>query len=220
MSVDLRLYALIDPQRANGRDLASLARLVAEGGATLVQLRDKTSSTRRLIEEARAIGAMLTGTGVPFLVNDRVDVALAAKANGVHIGWDDIQPPDARLLLGSSAIIGLSIKTMQQAQHAPLEHLDYVCIGGVYETMSKDNPDPPIGSEGLRAIATAIRKRAPRIPIGAIAGIDESNAPNAIAAGADGVAVISALSMTPDPKAAARNMRAVIDAALAKRGAE
>jgi len=122
-------------------------------------------------------------------------------------------------LLGRTAIIGLSIKTMQQAQDAPLEHLDYVCIGGVYETMSKDNPDPPIGTEGLRAIAAAIRKRAPRMPIGAIAGIDESNAPNAIAAGADGVAVISALSMSHDPKAAAQNMRAVIDLALAKRGA-
>jgi len=218
MRVDLRLYTLIDPQRANGRDLAQLARLVVDGGATLVQLRDKTGSTRQLIEEARAIRAALTGTGVPFLVNDRVDVALAAKANGVHIGWDDIAPVDARLLLGSKAIIGLSIKTLQQAQDAPLEHLDYVCIGGVYETMSKDNPDPPIGAEGLRAIAAAIRKRAPHMPVAAIAGIDEGNAADTIAAGADGVAVISALSMAPDPKAAAQSLRKVIDAALAKRG--
>jgi thiamine-phosphate pyrophosphorylase len=218
MRVDLRLYALIDPQRANGRDLAQLARLVVDGGATLVQLRDKTGSTRQLIEEARAIRAALTGTGVPFLVNDRVDVALAAKANGVHIGWDDIAPVDARLLLGSKAIIGLSIKTLQQAQDAPLEHLDYVCIGGVYETMSKDNPDPPIGAEGLYAIAAAIRKRAPHMPVAAIAGIDEGNAADTIAAGADGVAVISALSMAPDPKAAAQSLRKVIDAARAKRG--
>lgn len=219
MRVDLRLYALIDPQRANGRDLAELARLVVEGGTTLVQLRDKTGSTRQLIEEARAIRAALTGTGVPFLVNDRVDVALAAKANGVHVGWDDVAPADARLLLGGRAIIGMSIKTLQQAQDAPLEHLDYVCIGGVYETMSKDNPDPPIGADGLRTIAAVIRKRAPQMPVGAIAGIDESNAANTIAAGADGVAVISALSMAPDPKAAAQSLRKVIDAARAKRGA-
>ena len=219
MRVDLRLYALIDPQRANGRDLAELARLVVEGGTTLVQLRDKTGSTRQLIEEARAIRAALTGTGVPFLVNDRVDVALAAKANGVHVGWDDVAPADARLLLGGRAIIGMSIKTLQQAQDAPLEHLDYVCIGGVYETMSKDNPDPPIGADGLRAIAAVIRKRAPQMPVGAIAGIDGSNAANTIAAGADGVAVISALSMAPDPKAAAQSLRKVIDAARAKRGA-
>lgn len=219
MTVDLRLYALLDPQRANGRDLGSLARLVAEGGATLVQLRDKIGSTRQLIEEARDIGAALADTKIPILINDRVDVALAAEADGVHIGWDDIGAADARLLLGRTAIIGLSIKTMQQAQQAPLEHLDYVCIGGVYETMSKDNPDPPIGAEGLRAIATVIRRRAPGMPVGAIAGIDERNAPETIAAGADGVAVISALSMAPDPKAAARNMRGVIDEALAKRGA-
>ena len=219
MRVDLRLYALIDPQRANGRDLAELARLVVEGGTTLVQLRDKTGSTRQLIEEARAIRAALTGTGVPFLVNDRVDVALAAKANGVHVGWDDVAPADARLLLGGRAIIGMSIKTLQQAQDAPLEHLDYVCIGGVYETMSKDNPDPPIGADGLRAIAAVIRKRAPQMPVGAIAGIDGSNAANTIAAGADGVAVISALSVAPDPKAAAQSLRKVIDAARTKRGA-
>jgi thiamine-phosphate pyrophosphorylase len=219
MNVDLRLYALIDPQRANGRDLAQLTRLVADGGATLVQLRDKTGSTRQLIEEARAIGAALAGTNVPFLINDRVDVALAAEADGVHIGWDDIDAADARLLLGRTAIIGLSIKTLQQAQAAPLEHLDYVCVGGVYETLSKDNPDPPIGADGLRAIAAAIRKRAPLMPVGAIAGIDEGNAADTIAAGADGVAVISALSMAADPKAAAQSMRAVIDTALAQRGA-
>lgn len=219
MTVDLRLYALIDPNRANGRDLASLTGLVADGGATLIQLRDKTGSTRQLIEEARAMGDTLAGTKIPLLINDRVDVALAAEADGVHIGWDDISAADARLLLGRTAIIGLSIKTLQQAQDAPLQHLDYVCIGGVYETMSKDNPEPPIGAEGLRTIAAAIRKRAPLMPVGAIAGIDESNAAATIAAGADGVAIISALSMTDDPKAAARNMRAVIDTALARRGA-
>jgi len=219
MTVDLRLYALIDPERANDRDLAELARLVVEGGATLVQLRDKTGNTRRLIEEARAVRAALTGLTAPFLVNDRADVALAVKADGIHIGWDDIAPTDARLLLGTNRIIGLSIKTLRQAEEAPLDHLDYVCIGGVYQTLSKDNPDPPIGTEGLRAIAAAVRERAPSLPIGAIAGIDESNVPETIGAGADGVAVISALSMAKDPKAAAETMRSLVDAALKKRGA-
>jgi thiamine-phosphate pyrophosphorylase len=219
MTVDLRLYALIDPERANDRDLAELARLVVEGGATLVQLRDKTGNTRRLIEAARAVRAALTGLTAPFLVNDRADVALAVKADGIHIGWDDIAPTDARLLLGTNRIIGLSIKTLRQAEEAPLDHLDYVSIGGVYQTLSKDNPDPPIGTEGLRAIAAAVRKRAPSLPIGAIAGIDESNVPETIGAGADGVAVISALSMAKDPKAAAETMRSLVDAALKKRGA-
>jgi thiamine-phosphate pyrophosphorylase len=216
--VDLRLYALVDPERANGRALEALARSVAEGGATLVQLRDKHGGTRRLVDEARAIRQALRGSGVPLLINDRVDVALAAQADGVHIGQDDMAVEDARRLLGRDAIIGLSIKSVAQAEAAPVALLDYVAIGGVFPTASKDNPDPPVGTTGLRTIAAAIRARAPRLPIGAIAGIDRTNAADVIAAGADGVSVISALSMTPDPAAAARELRAVVDQALARRG--
>ena len=215
--LDLRLYALVDPERANGRPLDDLAREVVAGGATLVQLRDKQASTRRLVQEARTIKEALRASGVPLLINDRVDVALAAAADGVHVGQDDMAVADARRLLGRQAIIGLSIKTMAQAQDAPLDLLDYVAIGGVFATASKDNPDPPIGAQGLRALAATVRARAPELPIAAIAGIDRSNAGDVIAAGADGVAVISALSMTPDPAAAARDVRAIIDRALASR---
>ena len=211
MTVDLRLYALVDPERAGGRTLPDLARAVVAGGATLLQLRDKNGSTRSMIETARAIKAATAGTGVPLLINDRVDVALAAGADGVHVGWDDMTVPDARRLLGPDAIIGLSMKTLEQAHTAPLDQLDYVCIGGVFATMSKDNPQPPIGVEGLRRIAAEVRKRAPGFPVGAIAGIDASNAGEVMAAGVDGVAVISALSMVPDPAAAARALRAVIE---------
>jgi thiamine-phosphate pyrophosphorylase len=126
---------------------------------------------------------------------------------------------DARRLLGPHAVIGLSIKTLEQAARAPVEHLDYVCIGGVFATSSKDNPDPPIGLAGLRAIFAKMRARDPDLPIGAIAGIDASNAASVIAAGADGVAVISALSLAADPQAAARDLRAIVEAALAKRQA-
>jgi len=219
MSVDLRLYALVDPERSGGRRLGDIAREVVAGGATLVQLRDKSGSTLRQIEEARAIKAALAGTFVPFLVNDRVDVALAAGADGVHLGWDDMPVADARALLGREAIIGLSIKTPEQARHAPLELLDYVCIGGVYETQSKNNPEPPVGETGFAKLAAVIRGRKPAMPAGAIAGIDEGNAAKVIAAGADGVAIISALSLAPDPKAAAQKLRGVVDAALAQRGA-
>ena len=132
MSVDLRLYALVDPDVSGGHDLAWLSREVAEGGATLVQLRDKAGSTLRMIEEARAIKQALAGSFVPLLINDRVDVALAAGADGVHVGWDDMPVADARRLLGREAIIGLSIKTAEQVAKAPLELLDYVCIGGVF----------------------------------------------------------------------------------------
>ncbi|MGC2472202.1 MAG: thiamine phosphate synthase, partial [Pseudolabrys sp.] len=133
MDVDLRLYALVDPAVAGGRPLADLATCIASS-ATLVQLRDKHGSTRAMVEEARALRAVLEPKGVPLLINDRVDVALAAEADGVHIGQDDMAPADARLLLGRGAIIGLSVKTVEQAQTAPLDLLNYVAIGGVYST--------------------------------------------------------------------------------------
>jgi thiamine-phosphate pyrophosphorylase len=219
MMVDVRLYALVDPARANGRPLPELARQVVAGGATLLQLRDKTSDTRVLVEEARAIRAALAGSGVPLLINDRVDVALAAGAEGVHVGQDDMAVADARALLGPQAIIGLSIKTVAQAEAAPIELLDYACIGGVFATTSKDNPDPPIGLAGLRRVVETFRARRADFPVGAIAGIDASNAAEVVAAGADGVAVISTLSLAPDPAAATRELRKVLDQALAKRGA-
>jgi len=217
MDVDLRLYALIDPAVSGGRTLTDLARRVA-GSATLVQLRDKHGSTRTMVEEARALRAVLEPNNIPLLLNDRVDVALAAEADGVHIGQDDMAPNDARLLLGRGAIIGLSIKTVEQAKLAPLNLLDYVAIGGVYGTTSKDNTAAPIGIDGLRTIAGAIRARAPHYPICAIAGINSGNATDVIAAGADGVAVISALSLAPDPAVAAQNLRALVDSGLAQRG--
>lgn len=219
MSVDLRLYALVDPERSGGHRLADLSRKLAQGGATLVQLRDKTGSTLRMIEEARAIKQGLAGSFVPLLINDRVDVALAAGADGVHVGWDDMPVADARRLLGREAIIGLSIKTRAQIEAAPLDLLDYVCIGGVFETSSKDNKEPPVRPEGFAALATYLRARAPTMPVGAIAGIDESNAADVIAAGADGIAVISALSLSPDPAQAAARLRAIVDRGLSLRGA-
>ena len=216
MDVDLRLYALVDPAVAGGRTLPDLARLIAPS-TTLVQLRDKHGSTRAMIEEARALEEVLAPKGIPLLINDRVDVALAAQADGVHIGQDDMPVADARLLLGRSAIIGLSVKTLAQAQAAPLELLDYVAIGGVYATTSKDNTAAPIGIDGLRTIAQAIRTRKPGFPVCAIAGITDANAADVIAAGADGVSVISALSLAPDPAAAARALRTVVDDARKQR---
>lgn len=216
-SVDLRLYALLDPENAGRHDLPGLAGLIAPA-TTLVQLRDKHSSTREMIVRGRALRDVLAPKGIPLLINDRVDVALACGAQGVHVGWDDMEPADARRLLGPKAIIGLSIKSVKQAQAAPLDQLDYVAIGGVFTTTSKDNPDPPVGLEGLRTILAAVRARAPLMPVAAIAGIDERNADEVIAAGADGISVISALSGAADPAAAARTLRGIVDNARAKRG--
>lgn len=217
-TVDLSLYALVDPDTSGGHALPELAARVVAGGATLVQLRDKSGTTCRMIEEARAIHAALAGSGVPLLINDRVDVALASGAEGVHIGWDDMEAADARRLLGPKAIIGLSINSAERARTAPLELLDYVAIGAVFATMSKDNPNPPKGVAGAAELLSIIRGRAPDLPVGAIAGIDETNAADVMAAGFDGVAVISALSKRPDPEAAARTLRGAIDAGLNRRG--
>jgi len=216
--VDLRLYALLDPERAGGHDLAELGRKVVAGGATLVQLRDKHGSTRRMIDETRAIKAALTSAGVPLLVNDRVDVALAAGADGVHVGQDDMPVAEARRLLGPSAVIGLSVKTLGEAEAAPLDALDYVCVGGVFVTTSKDNVKVPIGITGMKELLATFRARAPKFPVGAIAGIDETNAGEVVSAGADGVAVISALSLAPDPTGAARRLRGIVDESLRARG--
>jgi thiamine-phosphate pyrophosphorylase len=218
MTVDLRLNAIVDPERSGGRDLAELARLCAEGGATLVQLRDKRSETRDMVATARAIKQALAPLRVPFVVNDRIDVALAAGADGVHLGPDDMAIEDARKLLGRDAIIGLSIKSVAEAEAAPLELIDYVGSGGVYATLSKQQKNAPIGPAGMARIIAVLRRRAATLPVCGIAGIDAGNAAAVIAAGAAGVAVISALSLAADPTLAARSLRGIVDAALATRG--
>jgi thiamine-phosphate pyrophosphorylase len=217
MGVDLRLYALVDPAVAGGRALTDLAALIA-ASATLAQLRDKHGSTRAMVDEARALRAVLEPAGVPLLINDRVDVALAAEADGVHIGQDDMSAADARLLLGRTAIIGLSLSTVQHAREALLDLVDYVGVGAIYPTGSKDDAATPIGVSGLREVVQIVRARKPGFPICAISGINGGNAAEVISAGADGVAVISALSLAPDPAQAARELRAVVDEALKRRG--
>jgi thiamine-phosphate pyrophosphorylase len=218
MLLDLRLNAIVDPERAGGHQLVDLAMRCVRGGATLVQLRDKHAETRALIDEARAIKRALTPFAVPFVVNDRVDVAMAASADGVHLGQDDMAIEDARRLLGSNAIIGLSVKSVEEAEAARLDLVDYVGSGGVYATSSKQQKNVPIGPAGLTRIIAVLRRRAPDLPVCGIAGIDGSNAAEVIAAGADGVAVISAVSLAPSPETAARQLREIVDAVLAKRG--
>jgi thiamine-phosphate pyrophosphorylase len=213
--VDLSLYGILDPRRSLGRDLAELADAAILGGCTLLQLRDKESSTRAMLSRANAIRAVVRGR-VPFLINDRVDVALACGADGVHIGQDDMPVASARDLLGSNAIIGLSIKTRQDAQQFPREGLDYVCIGGVFETRSKDNP-VSIGIDGWSQLAALCRSRMKQtFPVGAIAGIDHERAFQLIRAGADGVALISALFMQADVQASAQKFRSIIKEAQSR----
>lgn len=216
--VDLRLYGIVDPEQAAGRDLGALARAAVAGGCTLIQYRDKVSPTRTLIERAHALRAALAGAGVPLLINDRVDVALAVGADGVHVGQDDMHASDARRILGPRAIIGLTLKTAAQADELYRLPVDYACIGGVFATASKLNTDPPIGLDGLNRIAFRARLAGGKLPVGAIAGIDQGNAAAVIAAGADGIAVISSLFGVNDVEASARGLRGVVDEALSGRG--
>lgn len=213
--LDLRVYAIVDPEHAGGRPLPELARMLARGGATLIQLRDKVSDTAAMIESARAIIATLP-KAVPLIVNDRVDVAKAAGAAGVHLGPEDMDLAEARERLGPLPFIGMSVKSVEVARAAPLGIIDYVGIGGVYGTTSKQNTRPPLGPEGLRRIVEVFWERIGNFPMVGIAGITAQNAEPVIAAGCEGVSVISALSLAPDPEAATRALRAVVDAARVK----
>jgi thiamine-phosphate pyrophosphorylase len=165
-----------------------VARLRA-GGATLVQLREKHLSPREFYLEASAALRVAREAGVRVIINDRVDIAIALKADGVHLGQDDLQPEAARRLLGPSGIIGFSTHNLEQAREAARLPVDYIAIGPVYATSSKENPDPVVGLEELRRIRQAIGP----IPLVAIGGITRENARAALTAGADAVACISDL---------------------------
>lgn len=216
-SVDLRVYAVLDPTRCQGRSPAAMAAAAARGGATLIQLRDKSTRTCRAIDTARAVLAALAPFGRPLLVNDRVDVALAIGAQGVHLGQDDMGPGDARRLLGPGAVIGATVHHAPEADRLDAATIDYAGIGPVFGTRSKADAEAPIGSDGLAALIARLRRGRPGFPCCGIAGVDHANAPTVIAAGADGVAVITDIFMADDVEAATRRLRRIIDRALGER---
>ncbi len=198
----ITLYGILDPQIAEGRCLAVLARKAAEAGVTILQYRAKEAGTRDMIAEASAIVATLQGSGVPLVVNDRVDVALASRAQGVHLGRDDMSPVAARQLIGAEAIVGATIKNSADIAALAGQPIDYGCIGGVFATAHKDNPDPPVGVDGFARLRSEARATLADVPIGAIAGITPANAAELFAVGADGVAVMGGIFLAEDIKAA------------------
>lgn len=217
MVCDITLYGLLDPQIARGRKLADLARASVRGGVTLLQYRAKESTTRDMIHEAAAIVQALAGTGVPLLINDRVDVALAAGAHGVHVGRDDMPPEQARALLGADAIIGVTVKNREDLDALRAAPFTYSCIGGVFSTVHKDNPDKPVGLDGFSSLRTIAKSIWPERPVGAIAGITVDNAGDVMRAGADGIAVIGAVFGGDDVAGRARQLRAIIRDAHGKK---
>ena len=205
---DWSLYLVTDRRLAGLRSLDDIVRAALRGGVTAVQLREKDCPTRDFIELARALRAILAPAGAPLIVNDRVDVALAACADGVHIGQSDMEVRDARRLLGPDAIIGLSVETPEQAGRAASFDVDYLGVGPIFPTPTKTDAAPAWGIEGLAAL-----RRASRQVLVAIGGIHRENAGEVIRAGADGIAVVSAICAAQDPEQAARDLRAAISAA-------
>ncbi len=207
---DWSLCLVTDRRLSAPRSIEDVVRAALRGGVTAVQLREKECATRDFVELARALKAILRPAGVPLVVNDRVDVALAAGADGVHIGQSDMAYGDARRLLGPDAIVGLSVETLEQAERAASLDVDYLGVGPVFPTATKADAAPAWGIEGLAAL-----RRASRHVLVAIGGINRENVAAVIQAGADGIAVVSAICSAPDPEQAARDLRVAINAARA-----
>jgi thiamine-phosphate pyrophosphorylase len=203
--IDWSLYLLTDHRVAGGRSLLEIVRAAIQGGATVVQFREKDASTRAMVELGRALLEITRPAGVPLIVNDRIDVALAIDAQGVHVGQDDMPAPLARRLLGPDRILGVSAGTVAEALQAERDGADCLGTGDVFGTPTKADAGVPIGVDGLAEIARAVS-----VPVVAIGGITQENAASAIAAGAAGIAVISAVMGAPDPQAAARQLREIV----------
>ena len=209
---DLALYLVTDRGLSLGRDLETVVLQAVKGGVTLVQLREKDIDTREFIALGLRLKAALAGSGVPLLINDRVDVALAVDADGVHIGQSDMPYGIARRLLGPDKIIGLSVETMEEVVEANGLDVDYVAVSPVFATHTKTDTLTPFGYEGLERAC-----RLTRHPVCGIGGMNADTVGRAIACGADGVAVVSAISSAPDPCLASKNLKSIIDNELDKR---
>lgn len=199
MPFDLSLYLVTDASLCRGYGLEQTVEAAVKGGVTIVQLRDKHASDAEMIAQAKRLKTVLAGSGVPLIINDRLAVALESQADGLHVGQSDTAVQEARAAMGQEAIIGLSINTLEQLQAAPVEWLDYVGIGPVFATVSKQDHAQPIGFSGLEALVAACQ-----LPSVAIGGLKVDHASAVQRAGANGLAVISAICGQPDPYQAAR----------------
>ena len=199
--IDLSLYLVTDRALSSGRSTLAVVEAAVRGGVTCVQLREKSASTRRFVEEAMAVKGFLREAGVPLIVNDRIDVALAVGAEGIHLGQTDMLIRQARPLVGDRMLIGISAESVEDAIAAEAEGADYVSASPLFATPTKTDTAAPLGMEGLRQIRAAVR-----IPLVAIGGIHRDNCGEVIRSGADGVAVVSAIVSAEDPEAAAREI--------------
>ncbi|TKG96899.1 thiamine phosphate synthase [Puteibacter caeruleilacunae] len=206
MNFDISLYLVTDRPLSKGRSHEYIVERAVKGGVTMVQLREKDISTREFYELALSLKKALEGTNVPLIINDRLDIALAVDADGLHIGQSDMPYEVARRLLGKDKIIGLSVETIEQAREANELDVDYIGLSPVFDTNTKSDINTPLGLAGIREIAGFTKHQTV-----AIGGINTSNTADIIANGADGIAVVSAIVSHDDPEAASAELSAIIN---------
>lgn len=205
-TLDLRLYLVTDRTLSLGRPLEEVVEKAVKGGVTVVQLREKEADSRAFYQLALTLKQLLRPYRVPLIINDRLDIALAVDADGLHIGQSDLPYPIVRKLLGKEKIIGLSVESTEDAITANQWDVDYIAISPVYATPTKTDTAPALGLEGIRAI-TQLSVH-PSVGIG---GISHTNTTDIIRAGANGVAIVSGIMSASDPEKAARQFRNNID---------
>lgn len=199
---DWSLYFVTDRNHCNDRDFFEVLIKAVQGGVSVVQLREKTLCTREYVTLGKHILSLLKPYGVPFMINDRVDIALAIGADGVHLGTSDLQWADARRILGPEKIIGLSVETEDELRDTANSTVDYLALSPVFATTTKLDTAPPWGLDGIKR-ARALTHH----PLIAIGGIHSGNAEAVIHAGCDGVAVVSAIQSAASPFHAARDLK-------------
>lgn len=209
--IDLSVYLITDARLCAHRGLVETVAAALRGGVTAVQLRDKQASDVELIEQGRVLKSLLTGTGVPLIVNDRLEVAAAIDADGLHLGQSDASVAEARECLGAEAILGLSVQTPRQLEAPALGCVDYLGVGPVFATPTKPDHASPLGFDGLAAICSVSP-----LPVVAIGGLGAEHAASVWSAGAVGMAIVSAICDAPDPEQATR---AIAQAGSAARSA-
>lgn len=204
-ALDLSVYLVTDPALCAERGLLETVLAAVQGGASVVQLRDKRAADAPFIEQGRALKAALAGSGVPLIVNDRIEAAVAIGADGVHLGQTDQAIDAARAALGADALVGLSVQSPEHARAAAQLPIDYVGIGPVFATATKADHAEPLGFAGLARVRAATRLTAV-----AIGGLAAHDVPGVLDAGCDGLAIVSAICAAPNPAAASAAFRAAI----------
>lgn len=204
---DYSVYLVTDRAMAGARLLEAVVRAAVTGGVSIVQIREKTLGGRAFFEAALSLRRLLDELGRPLIVNDRLDIALACGAAGVHLGQEDLPCAEARRLAGPDVLIGVSVSTPGEAVQAERDGADYLGVSPVFDTPTKTDAPPAVGLEGLRRI-----REVTSLPLVAIGGIHPFNAAEVIRAGADGIAVVSAIMAAPDPCLAATTLTRAVAA--------